>query len=136
MVSIDTGRLQQLSTTLKTNIGFANDVLQVNTIIVNGKCLLTSVACLHIGEVCVDTYFHINSNVLPIAKQCLDLGVTISDNLQSSEHIKIIVAKAHQRANPILRCFASRDTNLLVRAFNVYVRPQVEYITVLCGRHT
>ena len=50
--------------------------------------------------------------------------------MQSSEHINIIVAKAHQRANAILRCFVSRDTNLLVRAFNVYVRPLVEYNSV------
>ena len=64
---------------------------------------------LHIGTVCVDTCFHINSNVLSIVKQCLDLGVTISHNLQSSEHINIIVAKAHQRASAILRCFVSRD---------------------------
>ena len=30
-----------------------------------------------LGTVCVDTCFHINSNVLPIVKQCLDSGVTI-----------------------------------------------------------
>lgn len=81
---------------------------------------------LHIGKVCVDTRFHINSNVLPTVNQCLDLGVTISSNLQPSKHINIIVAKAHQRANAILRCFVSRDTNLLIRAFDVYVRPLVE----------
>jgi len=40
--------------------------------------------------------------------------------------IVIIVAKAHQRANAILRCFVSRDTLILVvRAFNLYVRPLV-----------
>jgi len=41
--------------------------------------------------------------------------------------VNIIVAKAHLRANAILRCFISIDTNLLVRAFNVCVRPLVEY---------
>jgi len=61
-----------------------------------------------------------------------DLGVTISHNLQSSELINIIVAKPHQRANAIFCCFLSCDTNLLVRAFNVYVglRPLVEYNSV------
>jgi len=38
-----------------------------------------------------------------------------------SEHISVIVARAHQRANAILRCFVSRDRNLLVKAFKVYV---------------
>jgi len=79
---------------------------------------------LNIGKVCVDTCFHIKINVLPIVKQCRDLDVTISHNLQSSEHINIIVA------NAILRCFLSRDTNLLVRALNVYVKPLVEYNSV------
>jgi len=68
------------------------------------------------------TCFYLNSNVLPIVKQCPDLDVTKSHNLQSSEHINIIAAKAHQRANAILRWFVSRDTHLLVRAFKVYVR--------------
>jgi len=64
------------------------------------------------------------------------LGVTISHNLQSSEHINIIVAKAHQRANAILHRFISRDTNILVRAFNVYVNGHLLNITVFLGHHT
>ena len=38
-----------------------------------------------------------------------------------------MVAKAHLRASQILRCFLSRDPLILIRAFNVYVRPIVEY---------
>ena len=63
-------------------------------------------------------------------KRCCDLGVTISHNLQSSEHINLVAAKAHQRANAILRCFVSLDKNVLLRAFIVYVRPLVEYNSV------
>jgi hypothetical protein len=85
---------------------------------------------LHIGKVCVDTCFRTNNNILPIVKQCHDLGVTITHNLQSSERMNIIVAKANQRANAILCCFVLRDINSLVRAFNVYVRPLVEYNSV------
>jgi len=85
---------------------------------------------LNIGKVCVDASFRINSKDLSIVKQCRDLGVTISQNLQSSEHINIIVAKAYQRANAILRCFVSRETNLHIRAYIVYVRPLVEYNSV------
>ena len=42
-----------------------------------------------------------------------------------------IAAKAHQRANCILRAFLSKDINLLMRAFIVYVRPIVEYCSVV-----
>ena len=38
-----------------------------------------------------------------------------------------MVAKAHMWTSQILRCFLSRDPLILIRAFNVYVRPIVEY---------
>ena len=40
-------------------------------------------------------------------------------------------AKSHQRANMIIRCFVSRNTDLLVRAFTTYVRPLLEYNSVV-----
>ena len=40
-----------------------------------------------------------------------------------------MVAKAHMRAGQISRCFLSRDTETLVRAFITYVRPLLEYCT-------
>ena len=43
----------------------------------------------------------------------------------------IITAKAHHRANLILRSFASRDKHILFKAFIVYVRPLLEYATVV-----
>jgi len=42
-------------------------------------------------------------------------------NLKPAEHIGQMVAKAHQRASAILRCFVSTDVELLVKAFTVYV---------------
>jgi len=34
----------------------------------------------------------------------------------------------------ILRCFLSRDSLILIRAFNVYVRPIVQFCSPACGR--
>ena len=42
---------------------------------------------------------------------------------------------AHQRANAILRCFPTRDSILLVNAFKTYVRPIVEYSSVIWSPH-
>jgi len=42
-----------------------------------------------------------------------------------------MVASAHRRANAILRSFVSRDINILVRAFNVYVLPLLEFNSVV-----
>jgi len=52
-------------------------------------------------------------------------------NLSSSHHIREITLKAHQRANHILRCFVSGDNKLLVKAFTVYVRPILEYNSII-----
>ena len=57
----------------------------------------------------------------------LDLGVTIDSHLDFYDHIAVITRKAHQRANLILRCFLSRETVSLVKAFTVYVRPLLEF---------
>jgi len=66
---------------------------------------------------------------------CRDLGVTITSDLSPSVHIHDIVAKAHQRSNAIHRCFLSRNVSLLTRAFLVYVRPLVEYNSIVWSPH-
>ena len=46
-------------------------------------------------------------------------------------YINEVVAKAHQRANMIHRCFVSQSVELLTRAFMTYVRPMLEYNSVV-----
>jgi len=65
-----------------------------------------------------------------------DLGIVVSGDLSPTLHINDIVAKAHRRANLILRAFESRDVSLLLRAFLVYVRPLVEYNFVIWSPST
>jgi len=62
---------------------------------------------------------------------CRDLGVTVTSDLSPSVHIHNIVVKAHQRSNAIHRCFLSRNVRVLTRAFIAYVRPIVEYNSVV-----
>jgi len=69
--------------------------------------------------------------VLPNVTYCRDLGVIITSDLSSTQYITEIVSKAHQRANCILRSFTSGDIGLLLRAFIVYVRPIVEYNSII-----
>ena len=65
--------------------------------------------------------------ILPTVGQANDLGVIIDSKLRFTSHYSSMVAKAHQRAALILRCFKSRDPILLFKAFTTYVRPIVEY---------
>ena len=62
-----------------------------------------------------------------------DVFVTfnVTNDLSPSHHIAVIVTQAHKRACAILRAFRSRDNCLLMRAFLVYVRPSVEYNSII-----
>jgi len=50
-----------------------------------------------------------------------DLGITVTNNLPPSVHIRNIVCKAQSRT--IHRSFVSRDIKLLIRVYKTYVRP-------------
>ena len=80
--------------------------------------------------------FSIAGCSLPNVDFCRDLGVTMTSTLSMSRHVNDITTKAHQRANCILRSFVSGAVALLVRAFAVYVRPIVEYSSVIWSPQT
>ena len=42
-----------------------------------------------------------------------------------------LLQTAYQRVNLILRCFVSRDNQILLRAYTTYVRPLLEYCTFI-----
>jgi len=86
---------------------------------------------LNIGILQFDTILSVHGVVLPVVQSQRDLGVIVSRDLSPTNHINDIVVKAHRRANLILRAFESRDVCLLLRAFLVYVRPLLEYNSVL-----
>jgi len=58
-----------------------------------------------------------------------DLGVTMNRHLQFTgrKNCKLIVGKAHSLAYRIRKCFILRNPLFLMRAFNRYVRPMLEY---------
>jgi len=88
-------------------------------------------AILKIGYVSDNNDYYIKNVQLRNVMSCCDLGIIVTNELSPSEHVKNITVKAHQRANAILRCFASHDNKLLVRAFTTYVRPLLEYNSVV-----
>ena len=68
---------------------------------------------------------------LPIVSQFTDLGVSYDDHLNFLPHISKIVKKAASRAKCIFKCFASRDKLLLTRAFCTFVRPLLEFSSII-----
>ena len=93
-------------------------------------------AVLHLGSY-NKTFnnYNIDTVQLPNACEVKDLGVTVDSMLTFKSHINNIVTKAHQRASLIIRCFQSREPELLFKAFTVYVRPLLEYCSVIWSPH-
>jgi len=90
---------------------------------------------MHVGTVDMSHKLTVDDSVLPVKSSCRDLGIIINKDLSFTEHVNSIVYKAHQRANAIHRCFESRNVNLSLRAYMVYVRPLLEHNTVIWSPH-
>src|SRR2546426_2911231 len=73
----------------------------------------------------------LSDSTLATFQTVLDLGVTIDVDLTFTSHIKTIVGKAKQRVYLILKSFQCRDIELLVVAFTTYIRPILEYCSVI-----
>ena len=74
---------------------------------------------------------HIADQLLTSTTSLTDLGIKFDNNLKFNDYIQDIVNRAYQRSNLIFRCFLSKDTNSLVRAYKTYVRPLLEYNSVV-----
>jgi len=79
-----------------------------------------------------------NTYILIHLVRLLLYNVAVSDRKISSFHFyccHCVNAKAHQRANAILKCFVTRDPQLLTRAYIAYVRPILEHDCVTWSPH-
>ena len=83
-----------------------------------------------------DPNYCIGSITLPVITHCTDLGVSYDANLSFTSHVSKIVAKASCRSKLILKCFNSRDSRLLMRAFCTFVRPLLEFSSVIWNPFT
>ena len=74
---------------------------------------------------------HLAEHLLPHTIQLTNLGIQIDNQLKFNNHINNITNRANQRSNLIIRCFLSQDSNSLIRAYKTYVRPLLEYNSVV-----
>jgi len=77
--------------------------------------------------ICDNCQCCLGTELIVVSEHVSDLGITIDKSLSFTEHIAKITRKAHQRASLIHRCFISKNTDLLLKAFITYVRPVLEY---------
>jgi hypothetical protein len=82
----------------------------------------------HYSRAC---FYHIDGTALPQQSSYADLGVTITSDLSFETHIANIVARARQRINILFRGFVTRNLSVMRRAYITYVRPILEYNSVV-----
>lgn len=75
--------------------------------------------------------YFINGLVIPRHNSYVDLGVTISSDLSFEQHINNIVSKARQRSSILFRGFLSRNLCTMRLAFITYIRPLLEYNSII-----
>jgi len=64
---------------------------------------------------------------MAIVAEVNDLGVIVDSRLNIDTHIRQAVAQAFVRSNLTHGCFVSRDVFTVLRAFEVYILPIIEY---------
>jgi hypothetical protein len=81
---------------------------------------------MSIGASLTENYL-LNGSTLNSVFRHVDLGITITNNLNFSLHCANIAATGHRKAYLLRKCFRFSPANVLVNAFKVYVRPVLEY---------
>jgi len=81
-----------------------------------------------------NSYF-LNGCLLSLSNPIRDLGILINDNLSYKSHINSIVSKSLQRIAILFRGFLCRDLTFLRKAFITYIRPLIEYNSILWSPH-
>ena len=79
----------------------------------------------------IDHTFYICSKPIKKVKYTRDLGITLTNTLKWTSHATNITSKSTSLCYAILRAFNSKDVVPYIRAYKSYVRPILEFSTVL-----
>lgn len=67
--------------------------------------------------------------LLSAVAETMDLGFTVTENLDFSKHCEYVANKASRRLFNLFKGLSTSDPQVLVRAYKTYVRPILEYGT-------
>jgi hypothetical protein len=94
------------------------------------KCAVLSLSIKH--QPILRDYFIDDVSILH-KDSYVDLGITIANSLSFEAHINGIVCKARQRVSTLFRGFITRNLSIMQQAFISYVRPILEYNSIICN---
>ena len=72
-----------------------------------------------------------DNNIMFPTTSMRGLGILIEPNLKFKGNIHDIVSRAKQRSALLFKCFITHNPTRLIRAFKTYVRPLLEYASIV-----
>ncbi len=84
---------------------------------------------LHLGYSNPKTHYFIGQQEVESVNSIRDLGVIMQHDLKFHEHCAKVVRSASQMSNLIFRSFYIRKPEFLLKMFQTFVRPRLEYAT-------
>ena len=102
-----------------------SDTWQLNISI--AKC-----AALTLGNrsITLDPYRLYNSDIVNVCNT-RDLGISIDSHLKFTLHINQLCGNARRKIGLLFKCFTTRNPLILTKAYTTYVRPILEYASVI-----
>jgi len=99
------------------------------------KCFTCRICRHRLSSLFQGQTYKINDTILSTVESVRDLGVIVDHHLKFDTHISLAVRKAMIRSRIILKCFSSRNKDLLLKASITYVRPILEYCSPVWSPH-
>uniref|UniRef100_A0A0N4WH65 RNA-directed DNA polymerase from transposon BS n=1 Tax=Haemonchus placei TaxID=6290 RepID=A0A0N4WH65_HAEPC len=79
--------------------------------------------------------YRIDGNGIRTVDGVVDLGFMVKPDLSFDSHCEMIAGKGLNAVHRLFRALTTRNPSVLLQAFKVYVRPLVEYGTVVFSPH-
>lgn len=90
---------------------------------------------LHLGNGERNFDYRIGTVIIDKVDRIRDLGFLITKDLSFESHCNLIVSKAIKMVHNIFRALSTKDAMVLVKAYKTFIRPLVEYGTVVFNPH-
>ena len=110
-----------------------NDLNKINDWACSKQLTLSYNKCLalYLGHRNCKHSYYFDSSIIETKSCSKDLGVFVSDNLKFSYHCSSIIKKGFIRLNLIFKSFKSRNVNFLIQLYKSFVRPTLEYSSIV-----
>ena len=88
-------------------------------------------AVLHYGLHSLSHQYSIGMQHIIAVDNCMDLGILRDTSLSYDNHVLNVALKCNRFVGMVMKAFSTRSPDFLVKIFTTYVRPILEYASVI-----